>query len=109
MAYGVTTTGERAKANLVREQSKETLITRVTDVTYVVPSPLAHLLNYGDIMLKTPGEATEFNFRGVPRPREVQQEIMDRLNEYRQQGSVATQHEIEAWLRAYHDAQRRGG
>jgi len=93
----------------LREQSKETLITRVTDVTYVVPGPLAHLLNYGDVMLRTPGESTEFNFRGVPRPREVQQEIMDRLNEYREKGAVSTEQEIEAWLRTYHDVQRRGG
>jgi hypothetical protein len=91
----------------LREQSKETLVTRVADVTYLVPGPLAHLLNYGDVTLKTPGESTEFNFKGVPHPREVQQEIMDRINEYRQKGNASTEREIEAWLRAYHDAQHR--
>jgi hypothetical protein len=89
----------------LREQSKQTLIGRVTDVTYVVPNPVAHLLNYGHVVLKTPGESTEFSFMGVPRPREVQQEIMERVEEYRAK-SGGTDQEIAAWLRAYHDVQK---
>lgn len=91
----------------LREQSKETLVTRITDVTYLVPGPLAHMLNYGDVYLKTPGESTEFTFRGVPCPREVQREIIDRVEEYRQRAQASADKEIEAWLRAYHDAQQQ--
>ena len=90
----------------LREVSKETLITRVTDVAYVVPGPLAHLLNYGDVVIKTPGEATEFIFKHIPCPREVQQEIMERVDEYRLKSNAGADREIEAWLRAYHDVQR---
>lgn len=92
----------------LREQSKQTLITRITDVTYVVPGLLAHLLNFGHVVLKTPGEATEFTFTGVPCPREVQQEIMERVEEYRTKGSAGTDQEIEAWLRAYHSVREEG-
>ena len=93
----------------LREQSKETLITRVTDVTYVVPGPLAHLLDYGNVVIKTPGEATEFSFTGVPCPREVQREIIDRVEEYRQKASASADKEIEAWLKTYHDVQQGAG
>jgi hypothetical protein len=92
----------------MREQSKETLITRVTDVMYTVPGPLANILDYGDIELKTPGEATQFIFRSVPRPREIQREIMDRIEEYRLRAQAGAGKEIEAWLKAYEDVRREG-
>jgi hypothetical protein len=92
----------------MREQSKETLITRVTDVMYTVPGPLANILDYGDIELKTPGEATQFIFRSVPRPREIQREIMDRIEEYRLRTQAGAGKEIEAWLKAYEDVRREG-
>ena len=90
----------------MREQSKETLISRVSDVMYLVPGPLANLLDYGDVVIKTPGEATEFVFAGVPCPREVQQEIMDRVDDHRRAGAAGTDREIAAWLRTYHDVTR---
>ncbi len=87
----------------LREQSKETLVTRITDVTYIVPSLVANMLNYGDVVIKTPGESTEFIFSKIPCPREVQQEIMTRLDEYRLKESAGVDREIEAWIRTYHD------
>jgi hypothetical protein len=88
----------------LREQSKETLINRITDVMYLVPGPLANLFDYGSVVIKTPGEATEFVFAGIPHPREVQQEIMSRVDDTRRKSAdPGTDHEIEAWLRAYHD------
>jgi len=87
----------------LREQSKETLVTRITDVSYIVPSLLANALNYGDVLIKTPGEATEFIFSRIPRPREVQQEIMTRLDEYRLKENAGVDNEIEAWIKTYHD------
>src|SRR5436190_7116762 len=41
----------------LREQSTQPMVTRVTDGPYVVPGPMANLLNYGDVVLRTPGEA----------------------------------------------------
>lgn len=92
----------------MREQSKETLITRVTDVTYTVPGLLANILNYGDVALKTPGEETQFVFRGIPQPREVQGEIMARVDHYRLKESSGSDREIEAWIKAYHDVRSEG-
>ncbi|MGA7731937.1 MAG: PH domain-containing protein [Chloroflexia bacterium] len=86
----------------LREQSKETLINRITDVMYVIPGPLANLLDYGSVVIKTPGEATEFVFAGIPHPRAVQQEIMQRVDDTRRK-SAGPDHEIEAWIKAYHE------
>ncbi len=90
----------------LREESKETLITRITDVSYTVPSPLAHLLNFGNVVIKTPGESVEFVFRGIPRPREVQAEIMARVDEHRLKDNAGVDREIEAWIKAYDDVKR---
>jgi hypothetical protein len=90
----------------LREQSKETTMGRISDVMYVVPGPIANLLNYGDVIIKTPGEATEFVFHGIPCPREVQQEIMERVDDLRRKAAAGTDREIEAWLKAYHDVTR---
>ena len=91
-----------------REQSKETLIARITDVTYLVPGPLANLLDFGDVSIKTPGEATEFLFAGIPQPREVHAEIMARLDEHRLRQAEGVDDEIEGWLRAWHEVGREG-
>jgi hypothetical protein len=89
----------------LREQSKETLISRITDVMYVIPGPLANMLDYGSVVIKTPGEATEFVFAGIPRPRGVQQEIMQRVD-YERRKAEESDHEIEAWIKAYHEVVR---
>lgn len=86
----------------LREQSKETLINRITDVTYVIPGPLANLFDYGSVVIKTPGEATEFVFAGIPHPRSVQQEIMGRVDDSRRKAGGPNP-EMEAWIRAYHE------
>jgi hypothetical protein len=93
----------------LREQSKQTLIARITDVSYVVPAPMAHMLDYGDVVVKTAGEATQFTFDRVPHPRQVQTLVMQRVEEHRQQEQAANDEEIGAWLKAYHETQREGG
>jgi len=90
----------------LREQSMETLMGRISEVRYVVPGPLANLLNYGDVIIQTPGEATQFVFRGIACPRKVQQEIMERVDDYRRENAAGTDTEIEAWIKAYHDVMR---
>jgi hypothetical protein len=89
----------------LREQSKETLVNRVSDVMYVIPGPLANLLDFGDVVIKTPGEASELIFAGIPHPRRVQQTIMERVESNRRAAPVPDR-EIEAWIRAYHEANK---
>lgn len=90
----------------LREESTETLVSRITDVSYSLPGLLSHLLNFGDVIIKTPGESTEILFKGIPRPREVQGEIMARVDEHRLKDQAGIDTEIEAWIKAYDDVKR---
>ncbi|HEY0070513.1 MAG TPA: PH domain-containing protein [Chloroflexia bacterium] len=90
----------------LREESTETLVTRITDVSYSVPSPLSHLLNFGNVLIKTPGESSDIVFKGIPRPRDVQGEIMARVDEHRLKDQAGIDGEIEAWIKAYDDVKR---
>jgi hypothetical protein len=72
---------------------------------YVIPGPLANLLDFGDVVIKTPGEASELIFAGIPHPRRVQQTIMERVESNRRAAPVPDR-EIEAWIRAYHEANK---
>jgi hypothetical protein len=83
------------------EQTKETELRRITDIKNDLPSPLAMLLNYGDIVIKTPGEGASFTFDGVPNPREVLGEIMDRIEALRERDQLQTARDMQDLLRAY--------
>jgi hypothetical protein len=90
----------------LREESTETLVSHVSDVSYSLPGLLAHLLNFGNVIIKTPGESSEIVFQGIPRPREVQGEIMARVDEHRLKDQAGIDGEIEAWIKAYDDVKR---
>ncbi|PZR97603.1 MAG: hypothetical protein DLM69_09540 [Candidatus Chloroheliales bacterium] len=84
-----------------REVVTETLFGRITDVSYTIKTPLAMMLNYGTVVVKTPGEATAFLFRDVPDPRAVQQEITTRLEAHRAREAAQWDNDIVDWLAVF--------
>ncbi len=64
----------------LQEETKETKLDRITDLRVDQPNPLSFVLGYGDIVIKVPGESAAFTFDGVPNPREVLNEIMERID-----------------------------
>lgn len=68
------------KMPLIFEHRREASLRMIQDVSYVQPSFLHKLLNYGDLRLETAGTLGEFTFDNVPQPREVQSIIVERLN-----------------------------
>ncbi len=91
----------------MRRLVKETLLGRVQDVSYRIPHPLAHLLNYGDVLIQTAGETQHFTFDGVTDPRAVHAEISRRLVASREaEGEARSRQQREDILdilRAYHE------
>jgi hypothetical protein len=83
------------------EQTKQTELRRITDIRNEVPGPLAMLLDFGDVIIKTPGEAVAFTFDGVPKPREVLGEIMDRIEALREREQFQTTRDMQDLLRAF--------
>lgn len=88
------------------ETVKQTELRRVVDATVRVNGVTAKLFGFGDVVIRTPGEATEFQFDGVPRPFDVHQEIMLRLEAQREQEQVQWDRDIQDWLKTYVDERR---
>lgn len=84
-----------------REVVTETMFARITDVSYTIKSPIGMILNYGTVLVKTPGEATAFLFRDVPDPRAVQQEITTRLEAQRAREAAQWDNDIVDWLAVF--------
>ncbi len=62
----------------LREETKSAPISSLQDMSYVIRSPLAYFLQYGDLRLQTAGDTENFFFRHVPYPRRICDEIARR-------------------------------
>ncbi len=84
-----------------REVVKETMFSRITDVSYTIKNPIAVMFNYGTLVIKTPGEATAFYFNEIPDPRAVQQEVTTRLEAQRAREAAQWDNDIVDWLAVF--------
>jgi uncharacterized membrane protein YdbT with pleckstrin-like domain len=71
------------KVPLISEDRRETQLIMIQDVNYSQPNFITRLFNYGDVMVQTAGRAGVFTFDHVPKPREVQAEIVRRWEQAR--------------------------
>lgn len=65
------------------EFRREANLGMIQNVSYEQPTFIAKLLDYGDIRLETAGTMGEFTFDNLPRPRHVQEVIIQRLTDFR--------------------------
>ena len=90
----------------LRREVKETSLPRVQDVAYTIPHPLAHLLNFGDVLVQTAGATQAFTFDGVADPRAVHAAISARLAAAREFETAGHQRQVRdemtSLLGAYH-------
>jgi hypothetical protein len=82
------------------QETKETELRRITDIRNDMRG-LGIILNFGNIVIKTPGESTAFTFDGVPNPRSVLGEIMDRIEAMREREQAQWARDIQDWLKVY--------
>ena len=66
------------------EQRRQAEWDKVQNANYTVPSFWANLFNYGDVIVETAAVEGRLDFIHVPNPRKVQQEIVLRIGEARQ-------------------------
>jgi membrane protein YdbS with pleckstrin-like domain len=85
----------------LQEETKETKLDRITDLRVDQPNPLSFVLGYGDIVIKVPGESAAFTFDGVPNPREVLNEIMERIDAQQKRKREQQYEDILKVLRLY--------
>ncbi len=95
--YAVTDThvidSERLPLGL-RERSTTAPLDQVQDVKIDVPGIMGWLLDFGDVKVETAGKSGQMNFHSVRSPRQVQEKIFQRLQEYKIRRA-----ELEAALR----------
>lgn len=96
----------------LRQQVTEAALNRVEDIRYRIPSPLAHLLDYGDVAVHTAGATTPFIFRTIARPRELVTAIDRQVTAFRLAREAARYQELRAefaqWLLAYQEVTAEG-
>jgi uncharacterized membrane protein YdbT with pleckstrin-like domain len=94
----------------LEEIYRETTLERVQNISLSIPGPIAQLLNYGTVVIETAGEAGSFDFRYVHDPRRVQEEIFDRLENFKQEQREAQLRdrtaEMAEWFEVYHELRK---
>ena len=91
----------------LRQQLTEAALDKVEDIRYRIPNPLASLLNYGDVVVRTASADQPFIFRGIARPRQLAAQI-DRYVTALQIGAQHARHdamraEFARWLTTYEE------
>ncbi len=88
------------------EDRRQAKLEQIQDITYVVPNPIATMLNFGSVVIETAAEAGNFTFDHVYDPASVQEEIFARLEKRRAQAQrnaeVQRAEEMTRWLSEYH-------
>lgn len=64
--------------NLIDKRVSDAAINKIQDVSYTTAGVLGTLLNFGDVLIQTASEVTEFSFESVPNPEKVSK-ILDDL------------------------------
>ncbi len=63
--------------SVMNHRVSETTFDQVQDVSHSPAGPLAAIFDYGHLYLQTAGAKCEFEFNNIPRPRDVQDTILD--------------------------------
>lgn len=63
--------------SIVTHRISETTFDQVQDVSHCPAGPLASFFDYGHLYIQTAGAKSEFEFKSIPRPRDVQDTILD--------------------------------
>ncbi len=67
----------------LHEERREAPLSQVQNVQTEMRGIIAHIFNYGEVVIKTAAEGGDLKFYFVPHPREIAQTIQRQLNEYR--------------------------
>ncbi len=93
------------------EERREATLGVIQNVSSEMPTFLAAVLNYGDVLVQTAGSG-EFTFERVPNPHEVQREIFRRMEAFRErqrrEENERRRREFADWLSVYDRVRQQG-
>lgn len=74
-------------SNLLYHRFSEAQLEKIEDVAHAPAGLLSSIFDYGDVFIQTAATKREFDFKGVPRARDVQDTLLDLL-EMKQKGQI---------------------
>lgn len=66
-------------SNVLYHRFSEAQLEKIEDVSHAPMGILSSIFDYGDVYIQTAGTKPEFDFVGVPRPRDIQDTLLDLL------------------------------
>jgi len=92
------------------EERRQATLDMIQNISLHIPGPLASILNFGDVVIQTAGQAGTIYFRGVSSPAEVQSQIFSRIEAHMeaQRRREREQHKAEfsTWFQIYDELNR---
>ncbi|MBI2356719.1 PH domain-containing protein [Candidatus Dojkabacteria bacterium] len=73
--------------NILFHRFSEAHLDKIEDVSHSPAGVLSSIFDYGDVYIQTAGSKPEFEFTGVPRPRDIQDTLLDLL-EMKKKGHI---------------------
>ncbi|HRI05542.1 MAG TPA: PH domain-containing protein [Candidatus Dojkabacteria bacterium] len=73
--------------NILFHRFSEAQLDKIEDVSHSPAGVLSSIFDYGDVYIQTAGSKPEFEFGGIPRPRDVQDTLLDLL-EMKKKGDI---------------------
>jgi hypothetical protein len=96
---------------LLRETRIQANLQQIQNVTSVIPNAWWRLFNVGTVVIQTAAEHGTMTFETVQNPREIAEELLQRVQQYTEQKGNANQQEqrrlVAEYLSAYHQAAQR--
>ena len=90
---------------LLQETRKEAGLDRIQTSEIDIPTPLARVLGYGDVIIRVAGAAGEFRFAAVSNPRAVQTEVSKRVDQFKRRQAANEERqrrtELSDWFATY--------
>jgi hypothetical protein len=74
-------------SSILFHRFSEAQLENIEDVSHSPVGVFSSIFDYGDVYVQTAGERPEFEFKGVPRPRDIQDTLFD-LMEMKQNGKI---------------------
>ena len=95
----------------LRESRRQAALEQIQNINVDIPNIWARLFNYGNVVIETAGATGDLTFEWVMRPRAVQAEIFEHIEELRakQRAEEREQRrtEMAEWFAVYHQMKER--
>lgn len=96
----------------MRESRRESSLDVIQNISYDIPGIIAHIFNFGTVVIETAGRAGNFVFEWVFDPADVQADIFQRMDEFKESEKQSErrrrERELQDWFSVYQEMMAQG-